>query len=132
MAAAYLTSAQAQTILTGFGLDGSGISDVLLKLASDDLDERRVYIGERYLEDQLRQFPRSITVSDDTAGQVPERILQWVALHAYELTQEDEAPVKSERISKISTTFARGNRSIVSRLKRHLLRPYTYAGVPIV
>lgn len=121
--APYLTATDAQSRLAAYSITATP-TEMQLILASDELDRKGGFIGERYSETQLRAFPRTETVSGDTEGVVPDRVLDWVAITAYELSELDEPPVKHERIESLSITFTRGRRSQPWRFKRFLLSDY--------
>lgn len=123
MPAAYLTAADAQKRLSRYNIAGSPIA-ADLEIASDDLDLAGGFVGEKLDPAQHRQFPRGIAVQDDPVGQVPPRVLDWVALRAYQLSEDDEAPVLSEKVSSISVSYARPKRARVERLMANLLSPY--------
>lgn len=120
--APYLTPEEAEARLATYTVEATP-TVMELTIASDMLD-RRSFIGGPYSEVQERAFPRSETVPGDTENVVPDRVLDWVALTAYQLQEEDEPPIRSEGISTINTTYTRGLRSRVERLKRHLLMDY--------
>lgn len=130
MAAPYLTEAQAAPRLGAYSLSDPDEhpSDAFLKLASDEIDEYRSLMGGPYDLLQPRAFPRSITVADDTEGQVPERILDFVSLRAYQLANEDDPPVITESVKGLSTTFTRGRKTLAERIMPQLLRPYVHRG----
>lgn len=123
MPAAYLTAADAQQRLSRYNIVGSP-SQADLEIASDDLDLSGSFVGDRLDPVQHREFPRSATVRGDVAGAVPERVLDWVALRAYQHSEDDEPPVLSERVSSIGVSYARGKRSRPERLMANLLRSY--------
>lgn len=123
MPAAYLTATDAKTRLSRHSIVGSP-SQADLEIASDDLDLSGRFIGVRNTEAQLREFPRSVTVRDDAPGAVPGRVLDWIALRAYQLSEDDDAPVLSEKVSSISVSYARAKESRVERLMQNLLRHY--------
>src|SRR5215218_10477195 len=124
MPAAYVTEVEAQDILEQYALDEATPTDTELTLASDRLDLMAGWIGSPYSDDQLRAFPRTTTVRDDTEGEVPQAIKDWVTITAYQLTLEDEPDVISERIDTITTVYAQGLKARPKRLKKYLLRPY--------
>lgn len=126
MAAPYLTATQAAQRLGAYSLTNTAEypTDTFLKLASDELDEYNSFLGDRYDLLQPREFPRSITIGDDTEGQVPERVLDFVALRAYQLTNELDPPVITESIKGLSTIFTRGRKTLTDRIMPQLMRPY--------
>ena len=124
MPAAYLTTQQATTRLAAYEIQAAP-SEVELRIASDDLDLREgPFVADRLGPAQVREFPRSATVRDDVAGSVPAQVLDWVALRAYQLSEDDEPAVLSEKVSSISVRYARGKKGRVERLMANLLRPY--------
>jgi len=124
MPAPYLTGGQAATRLSQrFGIEAEILASTA-EIASDDLDFKGPFIGSPAVETQYRAFPRSVTVQDDVVGTVPSRVLDWVALRAYQLTEEDDAPVTDEKIGSIQVRFARGKRSPQYRLMKNLLHKY--------
>ncbi|PLS86469.1 MAG: hypothetical protein CYG60_07100 [Actinobacteria bacterium] len=128
MPAAYLTPTDAIARLAAYGIDGSP-TGAELRLASDDLDRLGRFVGEKADPAQHRAFPRDVTVQDDPPGVVPPRVLDWVALTAYQLSEEDEPPVTSERVDNLNVAYGgRGKRSKASRLKKRLLFGYRGAG----
>ncbi len=127
MPAAYLTAADAQTRLGRYNITGSP-SQADLEAASDDLALLGRFVGEKLDPAQHRQFPRSVAVADDAAGAVPGRVLDWVALGAYQYSEDDEPPVLAEKVSSISVRYARGKKGRVERLMKNLLRSYRAGG----
>ena len=123
MPAAYLTPAEAEARLSRHKIVGSPLA-ADLEIASDDLDGLGRFVGEKLNPAQHREFPRTVAVQDDVAGSVPSRVLDWVALRAYQHSEDDEPPVLSERISSIGVNYARGKVSRTSRLMANLLRFY--------
>ena len=124
MIPSYLTPEEAADRLTEYGLEPAEVLATELQVVSNDLDREHTFVGERYVEGQLREFPRNITLPGDTDNAVPSDVLDWVAITAYELHNDDEAPVKQERIDTVTTAWTRGVKSRASRLKKNLLRPY--------
>jgi hypothetical protein len=124
--AAYLTPQEATTRLSAYGLTATPTAAVVL-LASDDLDHKGPFIGNPLAEDQHRAFPRDLTVQDDTPSQVPARILDWVALRAYQLSRAHEPGVKAEKVDALSATYTRAKRSRPDRLMKNLLKLYRHA-----
>ena len=124
-----MTPTQAQERLASYGLSGTPLPN-LLRVASDDLDHRHTYIGAPLALPpvQYRAFPRTVDVQDDPPGAVPGRILDWVALRAYQLGNDDDAPVTSEKVDTLQEQFSRGKRSTQERLMEHLLTEYKASG----
>ena len=128
MPAAYLTPTQVRDRLAAFDIVSTPPAG-MCAIASDDLDGKGGFIGFKLVETQHREFPRDITVQDDTPGAVPERILDWVALRAYQLTEDDDAPVIIESVDKLMVRYGgKGKKSTHSRLMRNLLRFYREPG----
>lgn len=127
MPAAYLTPTEAVTRLSNYRITAPP-NEMELQLASDEIDQRGGWIGLPYDSAQLRAFPRNVTVQDDVAGATPSRVLDWVALRAYQLSEDDEPDVASEKVDTISQSYAKPKKSRVSRLMKPLLKPYRYAG----
>lgn len=119
----YLSPTEAATRLGSYGLE-SEVLAVELQIVSNDLDREHTFVGERYADGQEREFPRNITLAGDTEGQIPSDVLDWLAITAYQLHNDDEAPIKQERVDTITTAWTRGVRSRSDRLKKNLLRPY--------
>lgn len=123
----YLTPTQAASRLANYGITvaASDISEGELLVASEALDGMAPFIGERHDENQEWAFPRSVNITPDTEGQVPERVLDAVALIAYTEVQDDSpAPIKSESILDHSVTYAAPTLSQSRRRVGTLVRPY--------
>lgn len=128
MPAAYLTPQDATTRLAKYGIVSTP-AQAFLDVASDDLDTKYHYVGERYDDEQLREFPRSVTIRDDVEGEVPSNVLDWVALRAYALTEEDDPPIYTEALDGIMIKYGgHGKRSQHHKLMRNLLRFYRSRG----
>jgi hypothetical protein len=108
--APYLNAGQARDRLSSrFGITADP-KDGDLDAASDELDARGPFIGEKYAPStQARAFPRDVTVLGDTAGVVPERVLDWVALRAYQLSIED-VPRSLKKLSWTTSSSSPGRR----------------------
>jgi hypothetical protein len=100
----------------------------VLLIASDHLDLKGPFIGCLLDEAQHRAFPRNVAVQDDPEGEIPDRVLDWVALRAYQLSRADEPGVKSEKVDSLSAAYTRGKRSRPDRLMRNLLKLYRLRG----
>lgn len=125
--AGYLTTEEAQTRLS----ERYGITATLttgdVEAASDELDDMTPFIGSRYSDDiniQARPFPRDETLSGDGEGAVPERVLDWVALRAYQLATDEEPPVTSESAGGVSVSYKTPKVSQTDRRMAALLSPY--------
>lgn len=128
MPAAYLTTEAATARLARYGVD-SAPPAAILEIASDDLDLKGPFLGETIEPVQYREFPRTPSIQDDPVGEVPGRILDWVALRAHQLVEEDDAPILSERVSSIGVGYGgSGKRSQHYRLMKNLLRLYRARG----
>ena len=120
----YLTPIQAYNRLNTYDKDHLP-TDGALEVASANLDASGPFISGRYAAGQVLAFPRSVTRAGDTAGVVPERVLDWVALEAYRADVDDDPPVSSVSLPTTgSLTFARPKTSHPERLQRSLLKPY--------
>lgn len=120
----YLTADMAEArLFERYGIE-SEIFVGDLVIASRELDARPL-VGEAYdATAQSLAFPRSYTVPGDEAGMVPEAILDWVALRAYQLATEDEPAVASESAGRVSVSYFRPKISQLERRMRRLLAPY--------
>ena len=128
----YLTAADATERIQKYNLEAD-LTDPFVMMASDQLDYLMGgFVGAKYDHLQHPAFPRNVTLPGDTEGVVPERVLDWVALTAYELFEDHEPHVKSERVKNISEVFVRGRHSQPSRFKKTLLRPYRVRSVKTV
>ena len=123
MPASYLTTAQATARLARYSIESSP-PVAYLEVASDDLDLKGPFVGEPVEEVQYRAFPRTPAIRDDVAGTVPNNILDWVALRAYQLTEDDDAPALVEKVDKLAAEYSRGKKSTQARLMKNLLRLY--------
>lgn len=138
----YLTTGQATARLALYAITAAPASPSAaeLAIASDALDQRGNYVGEPASTVQLRSFPRSITIADDLAGAVPDRVLDWVALRAYQLSIDDAPPIAQEKVGSLGVQYrtsagrGRGKVSRPERLMANLLRAYRAGGAsaPII
>ncbi len=130
----YLTTTDAQNRLsTRFDIGSPALTSGDVDSASDDLDLMGPFVGVKDGPGtQNRQFPRSVTLAGDTAGVVPDRILDWVALRAYQLATEDRPAIVSEGVLADRVKYARPKKGRVERLMASLLKPYKRGGVRIV
>ena len=129
----YLTTTDAQNRLsTRFDIGSPALTGGDVDSASDDLDAMGPFVGARHTSGQARQFPRSVTLTGDAAGVVPDRILDWVALRAYQLATEDRPAIVSEGVLADRVKYARSKKGRVERLMASLLKPYKRGGVRIV
>jgi hypothetical protein len=131
--ASYLTAADALTRLEKYGISGATVTDGDVEAASADLDALGPFIGQRNGgSTQALAFPRTLALPGETAGATPDRVLDWVALRAYQLTQPDEAPVTEEGILRDRVKYSRARRSCIERLMRSLLKGYRAGSARIV
>lgn len=101
-----------------FGYQEAEILDGDADAASDDLDSMGPFLGLKAVSTQEREFPRYGTAA------VPPRVLDWIALRAYQLATDDEAPVSSESAGRVSVSYFRPKLSQAERRMRNLLAPY--------
>lgn len=81
--------------------------------------------GERAHRDQEREFPRVYFVGDSRAGAtVPDALLDWVALKAFELSTEHEPGVRSEGAGRVNVSYSEPKRSQLERRMEGLIGPY--------
>jgi hypothetical protein len=127
---AYLTINEAEIRLE----DRFGITTSLLAgdvdAASYALDAHGPFIGERLDSEQGQAFPRTLN-PDYTANaeeDVPERILDWVALKSYQLSAEEEPGVVSESIGMASVSYSSPKTSQTERRLEFLISPYLARG----
>ena len=93
-------------------------------IASDKLDASGPFLGEKYDPAQARQFPRTYLRDGDVPGAVPDGVLEWVALRAYRLSEDDEPAIASEGIGDIRVSYATPKLSQATERMTGLLRPY--------
>jgi len=129
--AAYITKEDAVTRLsdpdTGFGLteeEAQVITGGDLVLASDSLDDMAPFVGARYDAEQERQFPRSETLPGDTEGELPERVLNWVVMRAYQLSSDEGPAVTSEGAGGVSVSYAHPKLSQMDMRMQRSIAPY--------
>lgn len=112
--ASYLTKADAEARLKdrfGVPADEAVVFPADLEAATAELDSLAPFEGDRADAAQLLEFPRR-------GEEIPEVVLDWVALRAHQLGQEeDDAPLKSEEVLDKKVTYARPSES---RLERRL------------
>ena len=123
---AYETSDQMETRLEDrFGITAT-VYEGDAEIASDELDALRPFIGSKLDSDQEREFPRSInpdgTTNEDT--DVPERVLDWVALKAYTLANVDVPAITSESIGSTSRSYSTPKIDQSERRMSVLIEPY--------
>lgn len=97
MAAPYLTPQQAAARLMGYGIDATP-TEGDVTLASNAVDRMGPFVGER-AEGADRSFPRTVTLSSDTEGIVPEAVLDAASiLSVHQLLDEGEAASKARQL----------------------------------
>jgi hypothetical protein len=110
---AYLTGGEAADRLAErFGVTASP-SEGDLAVASSIVDAFGPFVGTLYEWDQPHAFPRSETLAGDTEGEVPESVLDAVALFAADLADSSEdvgggAPVQSYTVGEMTYQFVTG------------------------
>jgi hypothetical protein len=128
--ASYETNEQMQTRLSQrFGITAEitvGDADI----ASNDVDSLGPFIGSRLADDQERQFPRNVNPDGSTNAVTdpPEAVLDWVALRAYQLSNDEDPAIKSETVGRASVVYLRGKLSRIERRMSGLLTPYLISG----
>ncbi len=122
----YLTKAQAEDrLLARYGIDTTlGTGDV--DAASDELDASGPFISQKKDSAQARAFPRSLLLdgTDNTAGTVPDAVLDAVALLAYHAASNEGPAVTAESMDGVSATYATPAEPLAFRRVRALLSPY--------
>lgn len=103
----YLTPTEATLRLIGrYGIEATlYMGDVLA--ASEDLRERGPFVE---------------TV--DLDGELPDALLDWVALRSYQLSEDDDPAIQSEGVRGTSVTYARPMQSQTERRLERLIVPY--------
>lgn len=126
MADPYLTKAEAVTRLEAFNITTASanlVTDADLRIASNDLDERAPFLGERPY-DQERQFPRLDPETDEAELSVPDEILDWVALRAHSLATNEVPAVRSEGAGRVSVSYFSPKPGPNARRMASMLAPY--------
>lgn len=126
----YLTADQAIDRLDErYGITAT-ITDGDIDAASWELDASGPFIGERLVSTQELAFPRNLNPDGTVNAEedIPERILDWVALKAYQLTSNEDPGIISESIGISSWTFGRPASSQSERRMEYLIRPYLDRG----
>lgn len=97
-----------------------------LYTATYELDSYARFIGERQADDQALAFPRTLNPdgTDNAEITVPDAVLDWVALRAYQLSVNEGPPVKSESVLDQSVTYAFASTSQTAKRMAGLLTPY--------
>ena len=131
----YITPDGAQERLwTRYGLK-SAINPGDTANATIELDTRSTeFIGDRDDPQQVLAFPRSTTVAGDLPGVVPERVLDWIALRAHQISKPATPPAIKEQVDTLAVQYTHGKQDRVDILMQDLLRPYVnrWAGAVIV
>ena len=133
--ASYMTANEAQERLWSRYAIQSVINTGDVAVASYELDSKKYrFLGDAYAELQVLGFPRSINLAGDVIGQVPERVLDWVALRARQVSRPSTPPAIKEQVDTLSVEYTHGKRDRVDVLMEDLLRPYVQrsAGARIV
>lgn len=121
--AAYLT--QAEYAARTSTLEADAPSNLDLRLASEAVDAYRPFIGDKLLEDQAREFPRTWVRPGDTAEVVPESVLDAVVLiAALEASPEQVVSVSAESDLDTSVQYSRPVIPDAMRRAQILLSPY--------
>ncbi len=106
--APYLSAADANArLLSRFAITATvNAGDV--DIASDALDAKAPFLGEKYDPTQARQFPRTSLRGLDVAEMVPEAVLDYVALRAaYSSQAENMEVLSSHGLGPMSKSYAR-------------------------
>ena len=126
----YLTPEEAHDRLLLFEIDALP-TEGALAMASRRLDISGPFYGTRAEYGQEHAFPRSFTAEGDVDGEVPDAVLDWVALEANRLTVStggetgDAPPISSiSHPAAGSVSYARPKISNQAFLQRGLLRRY--------
>ncbi len=107
-----------------FGIEAE-ILDGDAEIASDELDSMSPFIGARAEESQERDWPRYLRLWEDPGTpEMPDAVLDWVALKAYSLSIEHEPGVRSEGAGRVSVSYSEPKRSQLERRMSRLLDPY--------
>jgi len=128
----YLTGAEiAERLTERFpNLPEVTVGDGDAEIASAELDGSGPFIGGRLAEDQELAFPRDTLPNGDenTEDDVPDAILDWVALNAAQISRDEAPGIKSESRSGLSVTYSGATRSPFARRKSGLLIPWLRPG----
>lgn len=128
MAEPYLTTDQARARLADFGIAPPEAQPFAgdLRAASDELDSMAPFLGVLRDPLQHREWPRVVRLDDleKPADYVPDAVLDWVALRAYQLSTDEEPAVKSEGAGRVSVTYLHGKFSQTEKRMSGLLDPY--------
>lgn len=106
----YLTPTEATLrLIDRYGIEATlYMGDVLA--ASEDLRERGPFV-------------EAVDLTEETTP-LPDALLDWVSLRAYQLSEEDEPGVESESVRGTSITYARPMQSQTERRLERLVGPY--------
>lgn len=124
--ASYLTAAQIATRLSDRFAITATITAGDADIASNELDASGPFIGEKQVSTQERAFPRSVNPdgSVNSTTTLPDAVLDWIALRAYQLSVDDDSAVKSESVGDISITYASSRLPLSKKRMTLLLVPY--------
>jgi hypothetical protein len=127
---AYLTTDQAEARLEDRFSITATVTEGDLDAASYALDASGPFIGERLDSTQELAFPRNLNPDGtlNTDEDAPSRILDWVALKAYQLSVNEDPLVTSESIGMASKTYATPKGSQTDRRMEALLSVYLDQG----
>lgn len=114
---AYLTPTEAASRLSRYGITQT-VEEGDLDAASGQLDALAPFFGDKTDSAQENEFPRD----GDTV--VPDAVLDWVALRAYQLSTDEGPPVERESAGRVSSTYALPKLSQTEKRMGALLHPY--------
>lgn len=122
--APYLDKAAIATRLAARFTITTTVTNVDAGIASDELDASGPFLGEKHEVGQAREFPRTYLRDGDAPGVVPDAVLDWVALAAYRLSEDDDPAISSEGLGDIRVSYASPKLSQAATRMAGLLRPY--------
>jgi hypothetical protein len=95
-------------------------------IASFELDSSGPFIGAKLDEAQPHQFPRDEAPdgTPSTSEDIPDAVLDWVSLRAYQLSSDEAPAVKQESAGRVSVTYADPKLSQSQNRMERLLVPY--------
>lgn len=127
MAEPYMDWGDATLRLEGMMYDADEqdkLSEWDIRHASDDLDRMGPFIGYRPAG-QDREFPR-----EGEGPDVPDAVLDWVALRAFELSTNPGTATRSVSAGSVSKTYAVPKPSAIRQRMEGLLDPYQEPALP--
>ena len=135
--AGYLTADQmADRLADRWGITAT-ITEGDADVASDELDASGPFRFRKKDSSQERAFPRSLLLdgTDNTAGTIPEAVLDAVALLAHHTASDEGPAVTSEStldrsVSYASPKPAQAERRVAALLSPYLLRVGQRSGAP--